>query len=126
LVILSVLFIYLIFGVIRLASFNIKKNKKYFIGMPVTAGTIILLSLAFIKIDIIYMYGAILIVSFAMISNINFPKPNFKLNGVALLLILLTIIFNESYYKIFPILLLLSIIIYTTIGPIYLKIYNKY
>jgi CDP-diacylglycerol--serine O-phosphatidyltransferase len=118
---LIALVLFLSFETIRLASYYIMKNKNYFVGLPASAGTIILLLLAFFKIEFIYILPAVIIIGAAMASDIKFPKPRIKMNAIAAVLILLTLVMYESYYGIAPLLLLIAILVYAIGGPIYAK-----
>ena len=60
-----------------------------------------------------------------MITNIHFPKPDFKINVIAAVLIILTIIVGTEYYGFAPFLLITAILTYSFIGPIYRKISEK-
>lgn len=117
----AALILFLSFGIIRLASFHLMKEKEIFIGLPTPASTIILLNLAFLKIDFIYILPIVVIIGATMVSSIKFPKPRMRMDLLAALLIILTLIFGKSYYAIAPILLLFAIIIYVIIGPIFNK-----
>jgi hypothetical protein len=55
-----------------------------------------------------------------MISNIHFPKPNLKINTIASIFIILTIIIDKNFYGILPLFLLLLVVIYVVVGPLYL------
>jgi CDP-diacylglycerol--serine O-phosphatidyltransferase len=114
------LIVFLSFGIIRLASFHIIKQKEYFVGLPASASTIILLVLAYLSIDFWLILLVIVVVSLAMISNVHFPKLGYRIDVVAVVLIFLTLIMDKSYSSIAPILLLLAIVFYAFGGPIYL------
>lgn len=122
---LIALVIFLFLGAIRLASFHVMKNKKYFLGLPASAGTIILLIFSYFKVDFLYILPAIIIISLAMISNVRFPKLVLKINALAAILIILTLIFGKNLYGFAPILLLTAIFIYSIAGPIYSKYFEK-
>ncbi len=119
LLLIIVLTIFLFFNILRLSSFHIMKEKEIFIGLPASASTIILTVLSYFKIEFIYLMLIILIISITLISNIRFPKPNNKINLLAAILIIISIIFGMQYNGIALILLLISILIYSIIGPIY-------
>ena len=119
------LILFLCFGIIRLASFHILKNDKFFIGFPAPASTILLLILAYFKIDFIFILPAVIIIGAAMASNFKFPKPWFKINSVAALLIIITIFLDKSYYGIAPLLLFTAVLTYTIGGAIYIKFLVK-
>ncbi len=119
------LVLFLTLGALRLASFHIMKNKKFFLGLPASVSTIILLILAFFEVKFIFILSAIILISLAMITNIRFPKPVFKINVIAAILIILTIIVGKNFYGFAPILLITAIVIYSIIGPVYRKIFVK-
>ena len=114
------LIVFLSFGIIRLASFHIIKQKNYFVGLPASASTIILIVLAYLGIDFWLILLVIIVVSLAMISNLHFPKLGYRIDVVAVVLIFLTLIMDKSYSSIAPILLLLAIVFYAFGGPLYL------
>jgi CDP-diacylglycerol--serine O-phosphatidyltransferase len=116
------LILFIILGAIRLSSFHKMKKKDFFLGLPASASTIILLVLAYFKVEFIFVLLAIIILSLAMISNIHFPKPVTKINIIAAFLIILTIIVGKGFFGFAPTLLILAIIIYSIAGPIFKKI----
>ena len=122
---LLALAIFLSFAIIRLASFHIMKNDKFFVGLPASASTVILLIFAYFEIDFIFILPAVIIIGAFMASDICFPKPDLKINGFAAVFILLTIVFSKEYYGFAPLLLFTGIIIYAIGGPIYLKFIKK-
>ena len=63
------------------------KEKYFFIGLPASAGTIILLVLVFLQVELLYIMPVILIVSFALVSNICFPKPRLIVDVLAAVLL---------------------------------------
>ena len=126
---IAVLILFLSCGTVRLVSFHILNNKKHFTGLPAPAGAILLLTVAYLKIDIIYLLLAIILTSVAMIGNIGFPKPGFKIGAIATVLIFFTfinfLVTEESYYSFGPLALLIAILIYAIAGPIYLEFFAK-
>ena len=122
---LLALIIFLSFAIIRLASFHLMKKDKLFVGLPASASTVILIILAYFEIDFIFILPAVIIIGAFMASDIRFPKPDLKINALAAFFILLTIAFNKNYYSFAPILLFTGILIYSIIGPIYLKLSKK-
>ncbi|RLF29796.1 MAG: hypothetical protein DRN08_04960 [Thermoplasmata archaeon] len=116
-----VLILFLITSAIRLSSFHKLKEKKCFVGLPLSAATLFALLLSFFKIPFIYISIVMAILSFMMISNLRFPKPGLKMNSVAAALIVLTIIMGDTCNGMFPILLLLALTAYTTVGPFLCK-----
>jgi len=114
-----VLILYLAMTVIRLASFHIMENKVYFLGLPASVSTVIVIISAYFQIDFLYILVIILVVSFVNISKIRFPKPNLIVNATAAVLIFLTVIFEKSYLGFAPLSLLLAIIVYAVGSPIY-------
>ena len=119
------LFIALVFYIsaatIRLSSFYKMKKENYYVGLPVPASSIIILMLAFIHVRFIVILPVIVILSALMICNINFPKPGRRLDLIATILILLTLIFGCNYSHIFPLALLFAILIYIIGGPLFIR-----
>ena len=124
-VLLFVLALFLLLSIIRLASFHIMKEKKFFIGLPASSSTIIIIILAYFEIDLYILLLIIIIISFLMISQIHFPKPDNKINAIAGILIFLTLIMDKYYNGIAPLLLITAICIYVIFGPFYLLINKK-
>lgn len=122
---LFALFLFVFFGFVRLASFSFMKEKKLFIGLPASASTIIILTLAYIKVDFVLILPVVVIIGAAMASTIKFSKPNIYINGVAAILILLCIFLQKSFYNIAPVLLLIAILIYSVGEPIYKFLLTK-
>lgn len=129
---LLVLIFFLSMGTVRLVSFHILKNKHYFVGFPAPAAAILLVTVTYlkidIKIDIIYLLLIIFITSIAMVANIRFPKPGFKISAIATALIFFTFInflLAGSYYSVGPQALLVALLIYAIAGPIYVKFFVK-
>ena len=119
--VLGIFILFLICSVIRLSSFHILKDKKYFIGLPASASTIFILILAFLQIYLIYILPFIAVISFAMISPIRFPKPGLKIDATAAGLIIITLVMGNIYNGIAPILLFTALLIYAIIGPLYIR-----
>ncbi len=75
-------FLFLICGVVRLARFNlqsVKTDKKYFIGLPIPAAAMTIVSLVLLKPDLEYksffsyfVIGLLYLLSFLMVSTIKF------------------------------------------------------
>ncbi|UCF12154.1 MAG: CDP-alcohol phosphatidyltransferase family protein [Thermoplasmatales archaeon] len=118
----GILIVFLSLSIVRLASFHIIKEEKFFVGLPASAGTIFILILSFLfEIDFIYILPCIVVISIAMISTLRFPKIGWKIGAIATVLILLTLIMDDNYYNIAPIFLFIAIAIYTIAGPIYVR-----
>jgi CDP-diacylglycerol--serine O-phosphatidyltransferase len=124
-ILILILIIFLFSNLLRLSSFHIMKKDYVFLGLPSSASTIILLILSYVMIEFIYLSVIIIIISLALVSNIKFPKPNYIINLIAAILIIFSIIIGNQYNSILLIILLLSIMIYSVIGPIYLHINKK-
>jgi len=122
---LFALILFLSFGIIRLASFHIMKEDKFFIGLPASVSTIILVIVAWLEVDFIFLLPAVIIIGAAMASDIIFIKPGIKINAVTAILIVLSLILYNNFYKIAPLLLLAAILIYVVGSPIYSKIMKK-
>jgi len=122
---LIALVLFLLLGAVRLSSFHKMKNKKFFLGLPASASTIILIILSYFENNFFLILLAIFLISIAMITNIKFPKPSLKVNATAAALIILTIILGKEFYGFAPIFLIIAIVIYSLGGPIYRKIFTK-
>jgi CDP-diacylglycerol--serine O-phosphatidyltransferase len=119
------LILFLFFGIVRLASFSIMKEKKSYVGLPSPASAIILLILAYFEVEFIFILPAVIIVGALMASNIIFAKPNALINAAALILIILSIVFGKTYFGFAPFLLFVAILVYVIGGPIYKKFLEK-
>jgi len=115
-----VLVLFFSLSVIRLASFHIMKQKDFFIGLPASASTILIIILAFFEVEVLYVLIILVVISLVMVCKIRFPKLNSVVLAVATVLILLTLIFGKDYYGFAPILLFCAIFIYSVFGPILL------
>jgi CDP-diacylglycerol--serine O-phosphatidyltransferase len=122
---LIALVLFLSFGIIRLASFHIMKEDKFFLGLPASVSTIILLMISWFRVEFIYILPAVIIIGAAMASDIKFPKPRIRINAIATFLILLTLIMYDNYYRVAPLLLLIAIVVYAIGGPIFTKFLVK-
>jgi len=114
------LVLFLFFGIVRLASFNVMKKKGLFVGLPASASTIILIVIAYLHVDFIFILPAVVIIGAAMASDIRFPKPGVRVNSVATVLIFLTLVFDKTFYGVVPVLLLIAILVYSVGGPVYI------
>jgi CDP-diacylglycerol--serine O-phosphatidyltransferase len=119
------LVLFLSLGAIRLASFHKMKSKKIFLGLPASVSTIILLVFSYFEVSFILILALIIILSLLMISNIRFPKPGLKINAIAAILIILSIILGKELYGFALILLITAILFYSIIGPVNRKILEK-
>jgi len=113
-------FLYLFLGVIRLASFHQMKNDAFFIGLPASAATMILLILSYLKIPSEFMIAGIIIISLLLISSIPFPKTNKHISAAATVLIILAILFGTSVQSLFLYLLLICVLFYAIGGPFFI------
>jgi CDP-diacylglycerol--serine O-phosphatidyltransferase len=108
--------VFVVSGFIRLTSFPLIKKRSFFVGLPTPTAGLIVSLLVFVKIDLIYILFVLILLSFLMVTNLKFPKIDFKSGIVATVLIFLVIIFGRSWYNIMPILLLLSLTVYIITG----------
>jgi archaetidylserine synthase len=122
---LFALILFLSFGIIRLASFHIMKEDKFFIVLPASVSTIILVIISWLEVDFIFILPAVIIIGAAMASDIIFIKPGIRINAIATILIIFSIIIYNNYYKIAPLLLLAAILVYALGGPIYYRFIKK-
>jgi phosphatidylserine synthase len=68
-----------------------------------------------------YILPFIVVISFAMISPLRFPKTGLKINAFAAVFILVTIIFGSMYYNFAPVMLFFAVAAYSIIGSIYIR-----
>ncbi len=124
--ILSVVLVFsLVCSMIRLSSFSLLKEKNFFVGLPTSASAVFLVLSSFLKPDILMILPFIIVLSFAMISSIHFPKPGLKMNFIAALFIIATILLDRMYNNIAPLLLLAALTTYIVVGPLYLRLKKK-
>ena len=116
-----VLIIFLSLGIIRLASFHIIKEEKFFVGLPASASTIFILVLSFLQTELIYILPFIFLISIVMVSPLRFPKIGLKINAFAAVLILVTLIFGSIYHSFAPLMLFSALAVYAVLGPIYVR-----
>ena len=107
-------------SIIRLGSFHVMKDDKYFVGLPVSASAIVILVTAFLYFNIIVCMILMLILSIAMVSPLRFPKPKTTINAVATILIFGAIVLGD-FSVIVPLMLFVAMICYGIGGPLYLR-----
>jgi CDP-diacylglycerol--serine O-phosphatidyltransferase len=118
---LVVLIFFLLSGVIRLASFPVMKEERYFVGLPASVGALYVIIFAFLEVDLAYVLCLIVLISAAMLSNIRFPKLGIKTNVAAVLLIASAILMGKTYGGVALFLLLISLSVYSIVGPFYVR-----
>jgi len=116
--ILLILF-FLSCNIIRLSTFEIFKEKKIFKGLPAPASAILLVTISYLNIDINVVMIFLFIISILMITNVCFIKPNIKIDVITAILIILTIFIGKNFNNIMLWVLLISIIIYIILSPIF-------
>jgi len=115
----------LVCSMIRLSSFSLLKEKHFFIGLPTSASAVFLVLTSFLKLDVWVILPFIVILALAMISSVRFPKPGLKMDFVAAVFIVATLLLDSMYNNIAPLLLLAALVSYIIIGPFYLYIKKK-
>ncbi len=110
----------LLCSIIRLSSFSLLKEKQFFIGLPTSASTVFLVLTSFLTPEIWLALLGIILLSVAMVSSIRFPKPGLKVDLIAAVFIVATILLDSMYYNIAPLLLLAALLSYIIVGPLYL------
>ncbi len=121
----SLLVFSLICSIIRLTSFPLLKEKQFFSGLPTSASAVFLVILSYLKPDIWLVLPVIFALSVAMISSVRFPKPDLKMDFIAAVFIIVTIVLDSMYYNIAPLLLLVAVSCYILVGPFYLHVKKK-
>ncbi len=119
------LVVFLSCSIIRLTAFHLMKQKDYFIGLPVTAGSILVIVPAFLEVGFFYILAIVVVVSLASITSARFPKPGLTINGIAAILIISSVLMGKLYEGIGPMLLLVAIMCYAIGGPLYLQKKSK-
>jgi CDP-diacylglycerol--serine O-phosphatidyltransferase len=104
--------LYVVFGAIRLARFNVTTNEndpRYFIGLPIPTAAVVLSSWVMLDVsyssdfDILILTGA-LFLSFLMVSNFRYPSfKKMDLDKNIALKILIIIIIVASFIYLYPI-----------------------
>jgi archaetidylserine synthase len=115
----------LLCSMIRLSSFSLLKEKHFFLGLPTSASAVFLVLISFLKWDVWFIFPVIIVLSLVMISSIRFPKPGLKVDLVAAVFIVATILLNSMYSNIAPLLLLAALLSYIIFGPVYLHFKKK-
>lgn len=110
----------LICSVIRLSSFSLLKQERFFIGLPTSASALFLVAASYLKTELWVVLPIIVILSFAMISSIRFPKPGVKVNIIIAVFIIVTLVLDGMYSNVAPLLLLAGLVVYIVIGPFFL------
>jgi phosphatidylserine synthase len=110
---------------IRLSSFSLLKEKHSFIGLPTSASAVFLVLASFLRPDVWVILPFIVILALAMISSVRFPKPGLKMDLVAAVFIVATILLNSMFNNIAALLLLAALVCYISIGPFYLHIKKR-
>jgi CDP-diacylglycerol--serine O-phosphatidyltransferase len=126
LLLLGVLIVYISCGLVRLASFHHMKKEYWFVGLPASTSALIIMILSLFTIPYGYICIVVVVLSLAMISSFRFPKSSLLIDGIAGVLIVITLIFGTRYHAVVPFLLLVALTVYVIGGPLYLlKKYPK-
>jgi len=120
--------LYVVFGAIRLARFNVTTNEndpKYFIGLPIPTAAVVLGSWVMLdvkyssNIDVIILIGA-LILGFLMVSNFRYPSfKKLDLNKNIALKVLILIIIAASFIYLYPVEAIATILTFYTFYGFY-------
>lgn len=113
--------IFLIFGMIHLVRYHFGK-KDYFIGIPTPSATLVIVMMMCLSIDPWIIVASAILLSFLMISNLEYPRIKGVFSIIAALLIFLVLIFGGSYGSFAPLSLLAGVIFYIILGPFYQKL----
>lgn len=120
-VLVCVVFVFsLLCSMLRLSSFSALKERRVFVGLPTSANAVFLVMSSFLEVNLWYILPFIALFGWLMISPIRFPKHGLKSDIVATGFIVGTIILNFVYTNIAPVLLLIGLMLYIIIGPLYL------
>ena len=126
--------LFLICGILRLARFNVSGKKDGFQGIPITAGGFVVALFVLIK-DFVpyfeYMFAFLLIImSFLMISTVNYPKLKspILLAPMALFLVLDPVFFylgDLATVRITSFILFVLLLVYV-LSPVMRNCYDRY
>jgi len=108
--------VFVVSGFIRLTSFPVMKNQKFFLGLPTPAAGLILSLLIFVKASVFYIIPVLILLSLLMLVNVRFPKMDVKTSLFAAVLIILVIIFDGFWYNLMAFVLLVSLTFYILWG----------
>ena len=119
-VILVILVLSLICTLIRLSSFSSLKNPQFFLGLPTSVSALFLVVFSELKPDLLVVAPVVMVLAFAMVSPVRFPKPGLRLNVTTAVLIILVILLSGMFSNIIVYILLVALVLYVIIGPLYL------
>ena len=106
---------------IHLVRYHFGK-KDYFIGIPTPSATLVIVMMMCLSIDPWIIVASAILLSFLMISNLEYPRIKGVFSIIAALLIFLVLIFGGSYGSFAPLSLLAGVIFYIILGPFYQKL----
>jgi CDP-diacylglycerol--serine O-phosphatidyltransferase len=96
-------------------------KKNFFVGITTPTAALVIVILLYLQIDAIILATASMIVSILMISPIFYPRLKGKFAIIAAIIIFPSFVFGKQYGGFALVLLLTGVIIYTILGPFYLK-----
>ncbi len=115
----------LLCSIIRLSSFSLLKEKQFFVGLPTSASALFLVLMSYLTPEVWIVLAGIILLSVAMISSVRFPKPGLKGDLLTAVFIVATILLDSVYYHIAPLLLLVVLLSYILLGPMYLSVKKR-
>ena len=118
---LAVGILFLICSAVRLASFHVLKNRHFFMGLPASVSTILIVGLGILNVQFYVFLLVLFLLSIAMISSVPYHKPDIRMNTVASLLIIFSLVLYTSFYNAAFILILIASVFYSIAGPFYLQ-----
>jgi len=108
---------YLISSIIRLASFPLLKKEDSFIGLPIPSASLLILTTTYLQLPVIVLIILLFLSGLLMISNIEFIKPDVKIDVISLIVILLAISLGWHSSRIPIIILFLLNLVYILLSP---------
>jgi CDP-diacylglycerol--serine O-phosphatidyltransferase len=115
----------LLCSLIRLSSFSILKDSKFFLGLPTSVSALFLVSLSMLKPDVLIVMPVVLVLAVVMISPVRFPKPRLPMNLITTVLIILVIALGSLYNNLTVYVLLVALLFYIIAGPIYIAVQKR-
>jgi len=110
---------------VRLSSFTQFKTHSYFVGLPASANAIFLVMSSFLPVDLWHILPFIVLFALLMVSPVRFPKQGIKTDAVAAGFIVAAILLTFLYEPAAPYVLLVGLLLYIIVGPVYLAVKKK-
>jgi archaetidylserine synthase len=121
----AVMVFFLFCAATRLSSFHLLKEEKVFVGMPASASTILLVSMAMLGttwFSLVAILAAVVLLGILKVSSVPFPKLNKITSVVTAVVIFAAIVLVVLGLSLGPVLLLAMDLVYILAGPFVARI----